>query len=164
MNTVPRAFAHVGISVPDLEAAISWYEQVLGFRPIAPPREIVISDGGHVAELCTDMMGDELKHMKMAHLTTANGAALEMFEPIDPPYIAREGFEFWRGGPFHICVVDPDVDGLIATIEATGGRRRSGTWPLIEGRPYLAAYAEDPFGTVIEIYSHSHEVTFANHD
>ncbi|CAH0135212.1 hypothetical protein SRABI96_00339 [Peribacillus sp. Bi96] len=28
---------HIGLSVPDLDAAIKWYEQVLGFKLLAGP-------------------------------------------------------------------------------------------------------------------------------
>ncbi|MDP1417431.1 VOC family protein [Peribacillus simplex] len=31
------AIIHIGLAVPDLDAAIKWYEQVLGFRLLAVP-------------------------------------------------------------------------------------------------------------------------------
>ncbi|WP_141995140.1 VOC family protein [Bacillus sp. B4EP4a] len=31
------AVTHIGLAVPDLDAAIKWYEQVLGFRLLAGP-------------------------------------------------------------------------------------------------------------------------------
>ena len=36
----PRAFSHIGITVPDLEKAIQFYEEVLGFYMIMRPTEI----------------------------------------------------------------------------------------------------------------------------
>ncbi|HBF47953.1 MAG TPA: glyoxalase, partial [Shewanella frigidimarina] len=30
-NTYPRSFSHIGISVPDLDAAVKFYTEVLGW-------------------------------------------------------------------------------------------------------------------------------------
>ena len=35
--TYPRAFSHIGLSVPDLEAAVKFYSEVFGFYVIMPP-------------------------------------------------------------------------------------------------------------------------------
>ena len=165
MSTTPRALpvAHLGISVPDLGAAIDWYRNVMGFRLMTEPGEILIEDGGHFAELCADIFGPQLKRLKMAHIATANGTALELFEFVDPAYEApADNFRYWGGGIFHFCVVDPDVEGLVERITTTGGRQRSKVWTVFEGQPYKAVYCEDPWGTIVEIYSHNHESTFAN--
>lgn len=162
-TTTPRAVAHVGISVPDIDAAVAWYGEVLGFRAIAPPGTVDVAAGGHFAELCADIFGERLREVRMAHLTSANGTAVELFQFVDPGYERPlDNFAYWRGGIFHFCVVDPDVEGLVARIEATGGRQRSRIWTIFEGKPYKAVYCEDPFGNILEIYSHNHESSFAN--
>lgn len=33
-NPYPRSFSHIGISVPDLEAAVKFYTEVLGGTPL----------------------------------------------------------------------------------------------------------------------------------
>ncbi len=40
----PRTFSHIGISVPDLEAAVKFYTEVLGWYLIMKPTEIVEDD------------------------------------------------------------------------------------------------------------------------
>lgn len=161
--TQPRAIAHLGITVPDLDAAVEWYSRVLGFRLISPPGETVIAAGGQMAEMCADIFGEGLRSFKSAHLSTANGVALELLEFVDPPVEPpADNFEYWRGGFFHLCVVDPDIDGLVERIVATGGRQRTKVWTMFEGDPYKLAYCEDPFGNVLEIYTHSNEQTVAN--
>ncbi len=161
--TTPRSIAHIGISVPDLDAAIAWYEDVLGFRLIGAAGEVDLTDDSHFAHLCTDIFGADCKRLRLAHISTANGAALELFQFVDPVNeTPDDNFEYWRNGIFHFCVVDPDVSGLAARIEQTGGKIRSKVWDLFEGQPYQLIYCEDPFGTVLEIYSHSHEQFFAN--
>jgi catechol 2,3-dioxygenase-like lactoylglutathione lyase family enzyme len=160
----PLAIAHVGITVPDLDAAIAWYGELFGFRLIAPPGEFRTDAGGHVAELAEDVLGARFKRMRQAHLATANGAAVELFEFIDPPVEQREdNLEWWRQGIFHFCVIDPDVAGLAQRITETGGCRRTNVWTIFEGFPYEFCYCEDPWGTIIELYSHSHEQIYANH-
>ena len=163
VSPVPRAIAHIALSVPNLEQAIEWYRDVLGFRPMTAPGDVVIADGGHVADICVDIFGPQIAKLRMAHLATANGTAVELFEFVDPPYERPENnFDYCRGGAFHFAVVDPDVEGLVERIVATGGRRRSKVWAILPGQPYKAVYCEDPFGNIIEVFSHSHESTFAN--
>jgi hypothetical protein len=124
---------------------------------------VVISEGGDFTELCADVFGPGLEHMRVAHLATANGAALELFEFVSPRHERRaDNFQYWRGGIFHFCVVDPDIEGLVARIAATGGRQRSRIWTIFEGQPYRAAYCEDPYGNILEVLTHSHEQTFSN--
>jgi hypothetical protein len=87
-----------------------------------------------------------------------------MFEFIDPRYERPDDmFEYWRGGFNHICVVDPDIETLTQRIVDRGGKMRtSRIWELFEDKPYKICYCEDPWGSVIELYSHSHQQTFAN--
>jgi catechol 2,3-dioxygenase-like lactoylglutathione lyase family enzyme len=160
----PLAIAHVGVTVPDLEAAIDWYGEMFGFRLIAPPGEVEVDAGGHVGLLVGEILGPKARHMRQAHLMSANGTAVELFSFLDPPYEEPdERFPWWRGGIWHFCVVDPDVSGLAARIEAAGGRQRTPVREIFEGLPYLVSYCEDPWGTIIEIYSHGHEQTYGNH-
>jgi len=37
--TYPRSFSHIGLSVPDLDAAVKFYSEVFGFYVIMPPTE-----------------------------------------------------------------------------------------------------------------------------
>jgi hypothetical protein len=77
-----------------------------------------------------------------------------LFEFAEPPA---------RTGIFHFCLVAPEIDRVAARIASTGGRLlTSRVWEIFAGEPYRTCYCEDPFGTVIELYSHSHERTYAN--
>lgn len=55
-QTYPRSFSHIGISVPDLEAAVKFYTEVLGWYLIMEPTEIVEDDSA-IGEMCTDVFG-----------------------------------------------------------------------------------------------------------
>lgn len=67
-----------------------------------------------------------------------------------------------RHGTFHFCVQDPDVEGLVEKIVASGGKQRMPIREYYPGeKPYRMCYVEDPFGIVFEVYSHSYELTYS---
>ena len=162
VNAGPRALVHVGITVPDLDAAIAWYEDVLGCDRLLGP--VVVDAGeGAAGRMAADVFGPRLRRFRQAQLTTANGVGIELFEFVEPATERpADPLEFWRTGIFHLCVRDPDVEGLARRIAATGGRMRTRVHESFAGEPYRWCYCEDPFGTIVEIYSHSHEQVFAN--
>ena len=144
---------HVGIGIPALEPALRWYRDVLGFEPLGSVTEVRAHDG-HAGTVAADVLGSELGSFRQAQLVGANGVGLELFEFSHPPTE--------RCGIFHLCVVAQDVSRTADRIAAAGGRRTSRVWPIFEGEPYLTCYCEDPFGNVVELYSHSHERVYAN--
>jgi catechol 2,3-dioxygenase-like lactoylglutathione lyase family enzyme len=145
------AITHVGLSVPDLNRALAWYSHVLGFEALGPATSVHAHEG-HAGTVAADVFGDS-GSFRQAHLTGANGVAIEIFE--------FEGNQP-RPGLFHFCLIAPDVGQTAERIVASGGKRRSRIWEIFRGDPYLTCYCEDPFGNVVELYSHSHERTYAN--
>lgn len=154
-----RPIAHIGLTVPDLEAAIAWYGDVLGYEPLAPTGELRSGDGPH-GVIADDLWKEAFTTVKVAHLGCDEGGVLELFEFATPEPVSSEQYEYWRVGWSHICVVDPDIEGLVATIVASGGRQISRIWTLFEGHPYRMAYTLDPWGNMVEIYTHSHAETY----
>jgi catechol 2,3-dioxygenase-like lactoylglutathione lyase family enzyme len=155
--TQPRPLQHVGIAVGNIEAAIKWYENVLGYRLFTGPVDLSLETDtrGHLR----DVIGPKFRRLKVAHLSTAGGCGLELFEPVDPPFERpTEDVEFWKGGPFHICVTDPDIEGLIASMVANGGRQLSKIWDDRPPHSYRMVYGQDPWGTLIEIHTHPYEI------
>jgi catechol 2,3-dioxygenase-like lactoylglutathione lyase family enzyme len=153
-----RDLNHVGVNVPDLDAALAWYQDVLGFTMLTPPAVMDVEDP-QLGPALRAMMGDRVKRFKIAHLTAGNGVGLQFFEFLEPRYEApAEPDAFWRATFFHICVTDSDIGGLAARIAARGGRA-SEVFRAITGTPYAAAYCADPWGNVIEINSHEYPET-----
>jgi catechol 2,3-dioxygenase-like lactoylglutathione lyase family enzyme len=148
------ALTHVGVTVPDLDRAVEWYGDVLALETIGSPVEVRAGEG-HGGTVAADVFGARFGRFRQAHLATANGAAIELFEFDHVPA--------WAAGVFHLCLSTPAIERVAERIAANGGRRRTArVWEIFEGQPYRTCYCEDPFGTVIELYSHSHERTYAN--
>lgn len=155
----PRAFNHVGMTVPDIDRAIEWYGAVLGFRLIFRRRLEYRPEVPEVREI----FGPRFGSAHQAHLLTANGVGLELFQFIDPPVEKPDdNFRYWQIGIFHICVTDPDLEALVARVLAHGGKQRSRIRAFLPGRPCQLVYCEDPFGNIVEAFSHSYAETFAN--
>ena len=160
-NTYPRTFSHIGISVPDLEKAVAFYTEVLGWYLIMPPTSIT-EDESPIGEMCTDVFGKGWQHFKIAHLSTGDRIGVEIFQ-FDQQQNPENNFEYWKTGIFHFCVQDPDVEGLAERIEAAGGKRRmpAPRYYYPGEKPYRMIYMEDPFGNILEIYSHSYELIYS---
>ena len=153
------AVNHVGMTVPDIDRAIAFYGAAMGFRLIFR-RKLAMTAGAHEAR---EIFGPNFQRAEQAHLLSANGVGLELFQFIEPPVRPpADNFAYAETGIFHLCITDPDIEGLVARIVAEGGRQRSRVWQFLQGRPYKLAYCEDPFGNVIEAMSHSYAEVFGN--
>jgi lactoylglutathione lyase family protein len=160
-NPYPRNFSHIGISVPDLEAAVKFYTEVLGWYTIMKPTKIV-EDNSAIGEMCTDVFGAGWGSFKIAHLSTGDRIGVELFE-FKNQENPENNFEYWKTGIFHFCVQDPDVEGLAQKIVNAGGKRRMAKprFYYPGEKPYRMIYMEDPFGKILEIYSHSYELHYS---
>ncbi|MFD1383867.1 lactoylglutathione lyase family protein [Rhodanobacter aciditrophus] len=160
-SSYPRSFSHIGISVPDLENAVHFYTEVLGWYLIMKPSEI-IEDDSAIGEMCTDVFGVGWKRFRIAHLSTGDRIGVELFE-FDNQENPENNFEYWKTGVFHFCVQDPNLEELADKIVAAGGKKRmkEPRYYYPGEKPYRMIYMEDPFGNILEIYSHSYELTYS---
>ncbi|MEC2074020.1 lactoylglutathione lyase family protein [Alkalihalophilus marmarensis] len=158
--TYPRTFSHIGLSVPDVDEAVEFYREVMGWYVIMEPSE-VMEDDSAIGIMCTDVFGKGWEKFRIAHLSTGDRIGVELFEfpqNEDP----ENNFEYWKTGIFHYCVQDPDIEGLVEKIKAYGGKQRMPIREYYPGeKPYRMVYCEDPFGNLVEIYSHSYELTYS---
>lgn len=158
--TYPRTFSHIGLSVPSVADAVTFYEQVMGWYTIMTPSDVV-EDDSPIGIMCTDVFGAGWGKFRIAHMSTGDGIGIELFEfPNNEK--PEDNFEFWKTGIFHYCVQDPDIEGLVEKIVAHGGKQRMPIREYYPGeKPYRMVYCEDPFGNLVEIYSHSYELTYS---
>ena len=61
-HTYPRSFSHIGISVPNVEKAVEFYTQVMGWYTIMEPTEI-LEDKSPIGEMCTEVFGEKWEKM-----------------------------------------------------------------------------------------------------
>lgn len=154
-------FSHIGITVPDLERAVEFYSKAFDLYVIMPPTEILHDDSA-IGQMCDDVFGQGWGRFRIAHLATGDGIGIELFEFTDTRPEAN-AFEYWRPGLFHFCLQDQDLEARVKRIEELGGRQRMArVRAYYPGqKPYRMVYCEDPFGNIVELYSHSYELTYS---
>jgi catechol 2,3-dioxygenase-like lactoylglutathione lyase family enzyme len=155
---------HIGVTVPDIEAAFVWYRDSLGLFPLIAPGDAA-NDGTHFGHLVKDIFADRFEHVRMAQLATADGIGIELFQFVTPETeIPTNTFEYWRTGIFHFCLTVDDVQATATRISDSGGKQLSKVWRLFENKDYEVAYCQDPWGTVIELCNRSFTTVWANHE
>jgi catechol 2,3-dioxygenase-like lactoylglutathione lyase family enzyme len=148
------AMNHVGITVGDIDRAITWYMSVFELRLLAGPAHCDTTTAG--AARRADVFGKQWGGMKLAHLATDNGAGIELFQFLEPPVEApSETFPYWRCGTHHLAVTVTDFDGSLERLLSHGGRQRTEIHEVGEG--LRVCYCEDPWGNVVEIVSKTYE-------
>jgi methylmalonyl-CoA/ethylmalonyl-CoA epimerase len=95
----PR-IAHVGIAVPDIEAALPFYRDVLGLAPHAPEE----ADGARIVSLA---FGE---------------SEVELLEPLRPESPIAKFLERRGPGIHHICYRVPDLDAALDACRRAGYR------------------------------------------
>ena len=112
--------------------------------------------------MCIDVFGEGWGEFKIAHLSTGDGIGIEIFEF---PQNNKSKHEF-----NHILLVfsifqlkDPNIEELTKKIVEAGGKQRMPIREYYPGKkPYKMVYCEDPFGNIIEIYTHSYELHYGS--
>ena len=157
-ETYPINFSHIGITVPDLEKAIKFYTEVMGWYHISGPITVSEKESNNLTRISKLIYGEGWEKFRFEHLSSADGMGFEIFEfennisttSIDNPF---------KTGISHFCIQHPRPAEMLDRIVEAGGKIIME--PQIEypnDKPYLMAFAEDPFGITIEIYSHSYEL------
>jgi len=144
---------HIGITVPDIDAAVAFYTGAFGLSVLVAPFDA--STGTEGGERRFDVFGAKWKHMRLAHLVNADGAGFEIFQFVRPPvHQLEEGFDYWNTGVSHIAMTVDDLEAVIARITELGGRARSEIHELPSGT--RICYCADPWGTAIELVTTSY--------
>jgi catechol 2,3-dioxygenase-like lactoylglutathione lyase family enzyme len=166
---LPDAINHVAISVTDIKLAMQWYRDVLGMSLLREPVEISATpsrhEDEHISNIVRKVFGPKLGRFLICHMSSSNGIGIELFQFLEPKGERRlndSNFEFWKTGFFHIAITEPNIEGLIERISSSGGVKRTEVMELVPGTGKKICFCEDPFGNVIEIYSHSYEEFWAN--
>jgi len=103
----------------------------LNFRHIGHHCHLTIHS--RIAATTSRYDGPALKKMRVVWLSSANQVGFEIFEYIQPKAERRieDNFEYWKSGFIHICITDPDIEGLCKRISETGGKQRGKVWEIV---------------------------------
>ena len=96
----PRNFSHLGLSVPDLDKAVAFYTEVMGWYLIMAPTDIEEDDSA-IGEMCTDVFGAGWGSFRIAHLSTGDRIGVELFQ-FPNQQAPDNNFEYWKTGVFHL--------------------------------------------------------------
>jgi len=158
----PRAFSHIGITVPNIKEAVKFYSEVMGWYVIMSPSTVKKEKETAIGQMCIDVFGEDWESFEIAHMSTSDGIGIELFS-FPNMDIKKPKFSPFNTGLFHFCIQDPDIETLTNKIVEYGGKQRM---PIREyypnEKPYKMVYVEDPFGIVFEIYTHSYELTYSS--
>ncbi len=156
-TSYPVCFSHVGITVPDLNKAIEFFTSAMGWYHISGPIHVEENGTSTLDEISRKIYGSGWGAFSFAHLVSADGIGFEMFE------FKNNHFERSQNNPFvtsihHFCIQDPNIGDRIERIIHFGGKQKTEIIPIDPTgiKPYKMAYMEDPFGNLIEIYTHAY--------
>ena len=161
VTTVPGLLGidHVGITVPDVDAAAQWLAEVLGganpltFGPFSDPQ------GDFMQQLVDVDPRAVVERIRMVR--AGNGPGIELFQYEAPGQ--EQAFRLnsdWGG--HHVAFYVRDIDKAVVTAEMRGAQKRLGPFPVIEGPAagQTINYFRTPFGTDIELISYPHGMAY----
>ncbi len=133
---------HTALSVPDLEQALAFYCDLLGF-------EIEVKTEWEAGNTLNDtVIGTPATAAKTA-LLAAGGTRIELFEYRNPVGAAQSARRpLWDHGITHLCFNVADIQVEYARLRAAGIEFNSA--PVRMGR-WQFVYGRDPFGNVFEL-------------
>ena len=136
--------AHTGVCVPDCEAAVAFYRDVLGLHVLSPP---YVMDGEAIRNDMGELVPDPAMKAAIVGFDGDGDRVLEVIEYLradDEPH--RAGTNLTEPGLSHIGLICDDIDATRAELERRGVRF------LVDGIAGLArvrtTWFADPWGVV----------------
>lgn len=130
---------HVGYAVPDMDAAIAHYRDVMGAKKIHTPFDL---EEQGVKVCFVDTPGED----------GTNGTQIELIEPLgDDSPIAAFLEKNPLGGQHHVCFEVPDIAAARAEFEGLGKRILGPTRIGAHGTPIFFVHPKDMQGMLTEI-------------
>ena len=150
---------HVGITVPDIAAAATWFEQKLGFAnpltfgPFSDP------SGDFMTQLVDVDPRAVVREIRM--LRGGNGPGVELFEYTAPD----QDRSFRRNsdwGGHHIALYVRGIDKGVDFLQQLAGTKLDGPLAVTQGPAAGQAinYFRTPFGTNVELISYPHGMAY----
>jgi catechol 2,3-dioxygenase-like lactoylglutathione lyase family enzyme len=145
---------HVGITVPDIDEAVSWFEDVMGcvapltFGPFSGVQDLLDVDPLAVVQQITMVRCGRSANIELFHYTAPDQRS-------DPPKNSD-----WAG--YHIAFYVTDIDAAVQYMVAHGAEKLAGPLPITEGPAagQTINYFKTPFGTYVELISYPNGMAY----
>jgi catechol 2,3-dioxygenase-like lactoylglutathione lyase family enzyme len=143
IENVITAVAHTGVCVPDCEAAVAFYRDVLGLRVLSPP---YVMTGDALRDDMGQLVSDPTMKAAIVGFDGDGDRVLEVIEYLGVAGAASAARELTDHGLSHIGLVCDDVEATRAELERKGVRF------LVDGVADVArlrtTWFVDPWGVV----------------
>jgi catechol 2,3-dioxygenase-like lactoylglutathione lyase family enzyme len=150
---------HVGLTVPDIDEAVAWFQEVMGasaplsFGPISDPQ----------GTLMQDLLGVDRRAVidRITLLRIGHSANIELFQYEAPDQRQTHPRNSdWSG--HHIAFYVTDIEAGVEYMEAKGVQKFLGPFALTDGPAAGQSinYFKTPFGTYIELISYPHGMAY----
>jgi lactoylglutathione lyase len=140
-------FFHAGVTVSDMDAALSFYRDGLGLE--------VISDGSASGTSAARIWALDPGRVRVVFLRVpGSDAVVELFEfsDVERHSASARPVDYGAG---HFCLYVDDAEAMLVRLAASGFRSRSGEVVTIDRGPHAGAkavYLIDPDGYHVELY------------
>jgi methylmalonyl-CoA/ethylmalonyl-CoA epimerase len=110
--------AHVGVCVPDVEAATAWYHDVLGLEVLSPP---YLMEGDALRDDMGELIGEPRMKAAILGFPDDGDRVLEVIEyPGVDSNTGRRDASLTDHGLTHVGLVCTDIDATRASLQAAG--------------------------------------------
>ena len=144
---------HVGLTVPDVDEAVAWFEDVLGcsapltFGPFSDPAGTFMQD---LLDVDPRAVIEQITMIRCGR-----GANIELFEYEAPDQRTTSPRNSdWAG--HHVAFYVTDIEAAVAHLQAKGVEKLLGPLPVTDGPAagQTINYFRAPFGTYVELISY----------
>ncbi len=141
------AFAHVGITVSDMERAVHFYRDLLGLKVVGD-----VTFAGEEADVLTQEKGTRLRAVYLRSVEEAKGAPIELLHFISP---VAEGSPYpgiKNPGITEVAFWVKDIERTYTELKTQGVQFYSAPQLFdLDGYKVQAVYFRDPDGTTLEL-------------
>jgi predicted enzyme related to lactoylglutathione lyase len=110
--------AHTAICVRDVDAAVAWYESVLGLTVLSPP---YLMEGDAITDDMGELLPSRPVAVKAAIIGDGGDHVIEVIGYPNDAATTNEPRRITDTGISHVGIVCDDIDEARARIEAAGG-------------------------------------------
>jgi glyoxylase I family protein len=141
------AFAHVGITVSDMDRALRFYRDMLGLKVVGD-----VTFGGEEADTLTQEKGTQLRAVYLRSVEEPKGAPLELLHFLSPLAEGKPYAGIKNPGITEVAFWVKDIEKTYTDLTAQGVQFYSRPQLFkLDGYKVKAVYFRDPDGTTLEL-------------